>query len=81
MPFERFLAANRVLDIDGMFEEIAPDARWVFPAAPPEAPREVSGKERNRAFFESIRPMWTAFDLTITHVDALAGDASRAVAH
>ncbi len=78
---ERFLAANTVLDVDGMFEEIAPDARWVFPAAPPGAPREVCGKERNRAFFESLRPMWTAFELTFTDVHALAGDSSRVVAH
>jgi ketosteroid isomerase-like protein len=78
---ERFLAANTVLDVDGMFEEIGPEARWVFPAAPPGAPREVSGKDRNRAFFESLRPMWTAFELTFTDVNALAGGDSRVVAH
>ncbi len=78
---ERFLAANKVLDVDGMFEEIGEDARWVFPAAPEGAPREVAGKAANRAFFESILPMWTAFELTFTDVSALAGDSSRVVAH
>ncbi len=78
---ERFLAANTVLNVDGMFDEIAADARWVFPAAPPGAPREVSGKDNNRAFFESLRPMWSTFELTFTDVHALAGDASRVVAH
>ena len=78
---ERFLAANTVLEVDAMFAEIAPDARWLFPAAPPGAPREVSGKDRNRAFFESLRPMWTAFELTFTDVQALACDPFRVVAH
>jgi ketosteroid isomerase-like protein len=78
---ERFLAANSALDVDGMFEEIGPDVRWVFPAAPPGAPREVTGKETNRAFFESILPMWRAFRLTFTDVHALAGDGARVVAH
>ena len=49
---ERFLAANDVIDVDGMFEEIADDAVWSFTAAPPGAPREVQGKEANRSFFE-----------------------------
>jgi quinol monooxygenase YgiN len=35
---ERFLAANAVLDVDGMFEEIAEEAVWSFPAAPPARP-------------------------------------------
>ncbi|HEX2048834.1 MAG TPA: DUF6596 domain-containing protein [Acidimicrobiales bacterium] len=74
----RFLAANRALDVDGMFEEIGEDARWVFPAAPEGAPREVTGKAANRAFFESILPMWTAFELTFTDVDSLAGDTEIA---
>lgn len=78
---ERFLAANSVLDVDGMFEEIGPDARWIFPAAPPGAPREVAGKETNRAFFESILPMWRQFRLTFTDVHALADDSTRVVAH
>ncbi len=78
---ERFLAANSALDVDGMFEEIGADVRWLFPAAPAGAPREVAGKETNRAFFESIRPMWRAFELTFTDVHALAGDDRRVVAH
>ncbi len=78
---ERFLAANKVLDVDGMFEEIGRNAVWVFPAAPSGAPREVAGKEINRQFFESLRPMWAAFDLTFTDVRALVGDDSRVVAH
>ncbi len=55
---ERFLAANRSLEVEGMFEEISQDAVWVLPAAAASAPRDVSGKEANRGFFESIRPMW-----------------------
>ena len=78
---ERFLAANRRLDVDAMFEEIGSEARWLFPAAPPGAPREVSGKETNRAFFESLRPMWRAFDLTFVEVHPLADEESRVVAH
>lgn len=78
---ERFLTANSTLDVDGMFAEIGEDARWVFPAAPEGAPREVTGKAVNRAFFESILPMWTAFELTFTDVHALEGDGNRVVAH
>ena len=44
-------------------------------------PREVSGKETNRGFFESILPMWQSFRLTFVDVQALAGDGSRVVAH
>ncbi len=78
---ERFLEANRSLDVDAMFEEIASDARWVFPAAPPGAPREVSGKQANRAFFDSIRPMWHRFDLAFVDVQPLADDHDHVVAH
>ncbi len=78
---QRFLAANEVLDVDGMFQEIGRDAVWLFPTAPAGAPRTVSGKETNRQFFDSIRPMWATFDLTFTDVHALAGDDSRVVAH
>ena len=78
---ERFLAATGALDVDAMFEEIAPDAVWIFPSGPRGAPREVRGKDTNRAFFESLRPMWTAFDLTFSEVHALADDPDRVVAH
>jgi len=78
---ERFLAANAALDVDGMFEEIAEDAVWSFPAAPPGAPREMRGKAANRAFFESLVPMWTSFSLPQRDVHALAGDPHRVVAH
>jgi uncharacterized protein len=78
---ERFLAANRSLDVDGMFAEIGPDAVWSFPTAPPGAPREVSGKETNRQFFDSLRPMWATYDLTFSEVHPLADDPERVVAH
>jgi len=78
---ERFLAANAVLDVDGMFEEIGEDAVWSFPAAPPGAPREVKGKAANRSFFESLLPMWTSFSLPRRQVHALADDPERVVAH
>ena len=77
---ERFLAANAVLDVDGMFEEIGEDAVWSFPAAPPGAPREVKGKAANRSFFESLVPMWTSFSLPRREVHALADDPDRVVA-
>jgi ketosteroid isomerase-like protein/quinol monooxygenase YgiN len=78
---ERFLAANAVLDVDAMFEEIADDAVWSFPAAPPGAPREVRGKPTNRAFFESLVPMWTSFGLPQREVHALADDPHRVIAY
>ena len=78
---QRFLTANRALDINGMFEEIGAEAHWVFPAAPQGAPREVAGKATNRAFFERLRPMWRDFDLTFVDVQPLAGDDRRVVAH
>jgi ketosteroid isomerase-like protein/quinol monooxygenase YgiN len=77
---ERFLAANHVLDVDGMFEEIAEDAVWSFPTAPPGAPREVNGKATNRSVFESLLPMWTSFSLPRREVHALADDPERVVA-
>ena len=77
---ERFLAANAVLDVDGMFVEIADDAVWSFPAAPPGAPREVEGETANRSFFESLVPMWTTFSLPQRQVHALLGDPDRVVA-
>lgn len=76
-----FLEANRSLDVDAVFEEIAPEARWVSPAAPAGAPRGVSGKQANRRFFEGIRPMWRRFDLTFVDVHPLADDPHRVVAH
>ena len=78
---ERFLTANRSLDVDAMFEEIAQDAVWSFPAGPPGAPREVAGKDVNRAFFDAMRPMWASFNLTFFEVHPLADDAERVVAH
>ena len=78
---KRFLTANKSLDVDGMFAEIDEDAVWRFPAGPPGAPREVRGKSINRAFFESIRPMWKTFDLTFFEVHALADDPDRVVAY
>ena len=78
---ERFLTANDALDVDGMFAEIAPDAVWAFPTAPAGAPAEVAGKAGNRAFFESLRPGWTAFRLTRRDVLPLAGDPERVIAH
>ena len=78
---ERFLAANDALDVDGMFSEIAPDATWAFPTAPAGAPAEVIGKTNNRAFFEALRPVWTAFRLTRREVRPLAGDPERVIAH
>jgi len=78
---ERFLAANAVLDVDGMFEEIGEYAVWSFPAAPPGAPREVEGKATNRAFFESLVPMWTSFSLPKREVHPFADDPDRVVAH
>jgi ketosteroid isomerase-like protein len=78
---ERFLNAISALDVDSMFDEIAPDAVWSFPSGPRGAPREVRGKDTNRAFFESMRPMWTAFDLTFCEVHALVDDPERVVAH
>ena len=78
---ERFLAANDALDVDGMFAEIAPDATWAFPTAPAGAPAEVIGKTNNRAFFEALRPVWTAFRLTRREVRQLAGDPERVIAH
>jgi ketosteroid isomerase-like protein len=77
---ERFLTANGSLDVDAMFQEIGPDAVWSFPAGPPGAPREIRGKDINRAFFESIRPMWGTFDLTFVEVHPLADDPDRVVA-
>jgi uncharacterized protein len=78
---ERFLAANDALDIDGMFEEIAEEAVWSFPTAPPGAPREVTGKATNRSFFESLRPMWTSFRLVHREVHALVDDRDRVLAY
>jgi ketosteroid isomerase-like protein/quinol monooxygenase YgiN len=78
---ERFLAANAVLDVDGMFEEIGEDAVWSFPAAPPGAQREVRGKATNRSFFESLLPIWTSFSLPQREVHALADDPDRVVAY
>jgi ketosteroid isomerase-like protein/quinol monooxygenase YgiN len=78
---ERFLEANHVLDVDGMFREIGEDAVWSFPAAPPGAPREVEGKATNRAFFESLLPMWTSFSLPRREVHALEDDPERVVAY
>ena len=78
---ERFLAATDALDVDGMFAEIAPDATWAFPTAPAGAPAEVVGKTNNRAFFEALRPVWTAFRLTRHEVRQLAGDPERVIAH
>ena len=77
----RFLAANDALDVDGMFAEIAPDATWAFPSAPAGAPPGVTGKTNNRAFFEALRPAWTAFRLTRREVRPLAGDPERVIAH
>ena len=78
---ERFLTANDALDVDGMFAEIAADATWAFPTAPAGAPAEVTGKADNRAFFEALRPVWTAFRLTRREVCPLAGDPERVIAH
>ena len=78
---ERFLAANDALDVDGMFEEIGDDAVWSFPAAPAGAPREMAGKQNNRAFFESLLPMWKTFRLPHRDVHALDDDPDRVVAH
>jgi ketosteroid isomerase-like protein len=77
---QRFLTANKRLDVDGMFAEIDDDAVWRFPAGPQGAPPEVRGKSVNRAFFESMRPMWKTFDLTFAEVHALADDPERVVA-
>jgi ketosteroid isomerase-like protein len=77
---ERFLAATRSLDVDAMFAEIALDVVWSFPAGPIGCPPEVKGKATNRAFFESMRPMWATFDLTFTEVHPLADDPERVVA-
>jgi ketosteroid isomerase-like protein len=77
---ERFLTANKSLDVEGMFAEIDENAVWRFPAGPAGAPPEVRGKSVNRTFFESIRPMWKTFDLTFTEVHALADDPERVIA-
>ncbi len=77
---ERFLTANKSLDVDGMFAEIDEDAVWRFPAGPPGAPPEVCGKSVNRAFFESMRPMWETFDLTFAEVHPHADDPERVTA-
>ncbi len=66
---------------EGMFEEIAEEAVWPFPTAPPGAPREVKGKATNRSFFESLLPMWSSFSLTHREVHALADDPDRVVAY
>jgi ketosteroid isomerase-like protein len=77
----RFLTATKSLDVDAMFDEIGDDAVWSFPTGPTGAPRQVRGKQTNRAFFTGMAPMWTAFDLTFSHVHALVGDPYRVVAH
>lgn len=78
---KRFLTANKSLDVDGMFAEIDENAVWRFPAGPPGAPPEIRGKSINRAFFESIRPMWKTFDLTFLEVHALADNPHQVVAY
>lgn len=78
---ERFLDANDVLDVDGMFEEIGDEAVWSFPAAPAGAPREMAGKQANREFFESLLPMWKTFRLPHREVHALEDDSARVVAY
>jgi len=77
---ERFLLANKRLDVDAMFAEIATDAVWVFPTAPTGAPDQVVGKDANREFFDSLRPMWTSFDLKYIEIHPLADDDERVVA-
>ena len=76
-----FLEANTVLDVDGMFAVIDPDAVWEFPAGPPGAPRRVQGWQNNRDFFEMLKPMWADFALTRWEVHPVAGDPSLVVAH
>lgn len=71
---DRFLRANSMLDVDGMFAEIAEDAVWEFPTAPAGAPRSVAGWAENRAFFESLLPMWRRFRLLRWEVLELSGD-------
>ncbi len=77
---ERFLGAMSRLDIDAMFAQLAPEVVFAFPTAPGGGPREVQGKDINRAFFSTIRPMWSTFSLTRIQVHPLADDPERLVA-
>ena len=76
-----FLQANTILDVDGMFAVIDPNAVWEFPAAPQGAPRRVQGWQENRDFFEMLKPMWADFALTHWDVYAVVDDPSLVVAH
>lgn len=77
---ERFLRALSRLDLDAMFEEIAPDVTCTFPTAPERGPREIRGRDTNRAFFSALRPIWVTFSLTRIDVHPLADDSARIVA-
>jgi len=78
---ERYLDAMSRLDIDAQFAALADDVVCSFPTAPGDGPKEIQGKENNRAFFTSvIRPMWSAFRLTRIAVHPLADDPERVVA-
>jgi ketosteroid isomerase-like protein len=76
---ERFLHAMSRRDVEAMFAELAQDVICAFPTAPG-GPQEIRGRDTNRAFYTTSRPMWSTFSLTQIAVHVLADDPERVVA-
>jgi ketosteroid isomerase-like protein len=55
------------------------DVVCAFPTAPG-GPQEIRGRDTIRAFYTTLRPMWSTFSLTQIAAHALADDPERVVA-